>query len=264
MSVPVKRIVLFGDNVGIPQLLKHLPVGQVVGIVGAGIRPQYFEELGKISHDLSVPFLIQPRVDDVEQYEVFVRSFLGLDANCLLCSSYSMLIRPEILSCVSGYAFNLHYSLLPRHRGPNPLQWALICGDDTFGATVHKMGNGFDDGPVVDQVSVPIHAEDTWLTLFEKIKEPACQLLSITLPRVLEGGFEFTKQDENKARRNPRIPSESYEIRFAEMSDEDIYNLIRAQVAPLKGPYLYVGKEKVHFNELLKLPEIADLRIKYS
>ena len=40
----------------------------------------------------------------------------------------------------------MHHSLLPRHRGPNPIQWALIHGDSTTGVTVHVMGVNFDDG----------------------------------------------------------------------------------------------------------------------
>ena len=155
-----------------------------------------------------------------------------------------MLIRKDVLSSVGDYAFNLHYSLLPRHRGPNPVQWALINGDQTYGVTLHKMGKDYDDGPIVDQIEIAIDHTDTWVTLFDKVKAPANELLSRTLPLVLDGTVQYRAQDKTRIKRNSRIPSDSFKIDFANMSDLDIYNLIRAQVNPLKGPYIQLTDKK--------------------
>ena len=44
----------------------------------------------------------------------------------------------------------MHHSLLPRHRGPNPIQWALIQEIPPLGLLVHVMGVNFDDGEIIE------------------------------------------------------------------------------------------------------------------
>ena len=52
------RILVFGDIPGIPQLLRHIPVEHLVGIVGAAIRPQYHTALAAIAESHALPLLI--------------------------------------------------------------------------------------------------------------------------------------------------------------------------------------------------------------
>ncbi len=51
---------------------------------------------------------------------------------------------------------NLHPSLLPRHRGPSPIQWSLVCGDRATGVTTMMLDEGMDTGPILLQERVPI------------------------------------------------------------------------------------------------------------
>lgn len=66
----------------------------------------------------------------------------------------------KIPSCLFGlvkYGFyNVHYSLLPKYKGPAPIFWQLKNGDLSGGITVHQMNEKFDDGPVLRQLAVPI------------------------------------------------------------------------------------------------------------
>jgi methionyl-tRNA formyltransferase len=262
-SLPIQRLLVVGDTYGVPEVLARVPSGCVVGIIAAEIRPQYYEELKKLADGIGVPLLVQPRVNS-PNYCDFLSCLTKLSPDTLISHSYSMLIRGDVLSLVSGRAFNVHMALLPRNRGPNPIQWALIHGDQMSGVTLHMMDEGFDCGDIVDQESLYILNIDTWLTLFSRLKMAATILLDRAMPSLLNGDWQAVEQDERAALHNARIQPESFEINFSTMSDLQIYNIIRAQVAPLKGAYLDTPSGRVRFTEYLPLETIAGMRKQYG
>ncbi len=262
-SLPIQHLLVVGDTYGVPEILARVPSEHVVGIIAAENRPQYHEELKNLADEIGVPLLIQPRVSS-PNYLDFSSCLTNLCPDSLICHSYSMLIRGDVLNLVGWRAFNVHMALLPRNRGPNPIQWALIHGDQKSGVSLHVMDTEFDSGAIVDQESVGILDIDTWLTLFPRVKVATSKLLNRVVPLLLNGDWQATPQNERIALHNARIPSESFEIDFAVMSDFQIYNLIRAQVAPLKGAYLDTPSGRVRFTELLPLEKIAEMRKHYG
>lgn len=262
-SLPPQRILVFGDTFGIPELLARIPSGFVVGIVAAAVRPQYHKELKDLAAGLDLPLLVQPKVHSAT-YADFFSQLAGLRPDSLICHSYSMLIRGDILNCVGWQAFNIHMSLLPRNRGPNPIQWTIIHGDQVSGTTLHVMDEGFDSGGIIDQEPVKIFESDTWVTLASRLNLATGRLLDRAIPLLLSGTWQAMPQDECAAVHNARIAPESFRIDFATMSDVQIYNLIRAQVAPLRGAYLDTPSGRLRFTDQISLREIADMRRRYS
>ena len=63
-------------------------------------------------------------------------------------------------------SINLHPALLPRHRGPIPLAWALREGDAEWGSTWHRMDAELDTGNVLVQTTVPIEDDDVDIAEF--------------------------------------------------------------------------------------------------
>lgn len=262
-SSGIQRLLVVGDSYGASEVLARVPSESVVGIIAAEIRPQYDKGLNSLADGIGVPLLIQPRMGS-PSYAAFLAGLSKLCPDSLICHSYSMLIRSDVLGLVGGRAFNVHMALLPRNRGPNPIQWALIHGDKKTGVSLHVMDEGFDSGAIVDQESVDILELDTWLTLILRAKVAASMLLDRMMPLLLNGKWQATPQDEEIALHNTRIPSDSFAINFAAMSDLQIYNLIRAQVAPLKGAYLDVPSGRVRFPDILTLEKISEMRRCYG
>ncbi len=258
-----RRIVLVGDSPGIRMLRTHVPAERVACLVGAAIRPQYHASLAQLAQDMQTPLLIQPRFG-TDAFPSFVQTLRSLACDLLLCNSYSMLIRPEMLDVVSGNAFNLHYSLLPKNRGPNPIQWAILRGENETGATLHQMDDRFDGGDIVAQLRVPIHLEDTWVTVLTRLDHQVHDLLAQTIPKILDNDFERRPQDEAAATQNQRLTPDFPRIDFATMTDRQIFNLIRAQVHPLHGAYVEHAGERVHFDLWMSMQEVAELRKKYA
>jgi UDP-4-amino-4-deoxy-L-arabinose formyltransferase/UDP-glucuronic acid dehydrogenase (UDP-4-keto-hexauronic acid decarboxylating) len=256
-------IALVGDDYGVGELAARLPRERIGCIVGASIRPQYLDNLKRIATSIGVPFLIQPKFGS-EAYGEFVDRFGKLDPDMIFCHSYSMLIRKDLLETVGYNALNIHAALLPKNRGPNPIQWAIIRGEKRTGVTIHYMDEGLDTGKIVAQEPMEIDDCDTWVTLREKLSAATRRLLARTVDDILGGRVRGVPQREEEATTNFRLTPEFPRIDFEKMSDRQIYDLIRAQVAPLGGAYIETERGRLHFPEMLSMEEIKILREKYE
>jgi len=229
------RLMLFGDVPGIPQLLEHLPRAQIVGVVAASIRPQYHAELKLISEQIGVPLLIQPRVDAVD-YAEFRDAVANLNPDLIWVNSYSMIVRDDVMSLARLGGINIHAALLPKYRGCNPLQWAIINGERHAGVTLHEMTSGLDEGPVIDQRTVPILLEDTWLTVRDRVKTATDDLIRSNIQNVLSGQWTKTGQDDARVSYGRRRTKEDGEFSWQD-SVLAICNKIRALLPPLPPAY---------------------------
>lgn len=100
-----------------------------------------------------------------------------------LCVSFPARIPDAALSVPRHGIVNGHPSLLPRHRGPNPMGWALRNGDRELGMTFHRMTSDIDGGPILGQMSIPVEDEDDAESLNAKFAAPAAELLPGVLAR---------------------------------------------------------------------------------
>jgi methionyl-tRNA formyltransferase len=74
----------------------------------------------------------------------------------VVCTGFPWKIPPDALAVPPLGWLNGHPSLLPRHRGPVPVAWAIREGDEEVGVTVHRMDAGLDTGAVMAQRSFPL------------------------------------------------------------------------------------------------------------
>jgi len=255
-----RHIAIVGDAVGIPSLIRHVPRENVACLVAASLRPQYLDELGIVARRIGCPLLVQAPAKRLAESQAFLEEFRGMSCNSLLCYSYSMKIPSAILEAVGGNAVNIHAALLPKNRGPNPIQWALIKGERQTGVTAHQMVEGIDAGPIVGQVPVEISFEDTWVSLRDKITSVTETMLGSLIPRLVAGNVVCIPQDESQATINHRLTPDYPRIDFARMSDLDVYNLIRAQVSPLRGAFLEERGERQYFQSFVPYEKIRAIR----
>jgi methionyl-tRNA formyltransferase len=251
-------VVLFGDPVGLPRMLRLLPAGSVRAAVRAGIRPAQREGLEALCAGAGVPLLVQPRRDDAG-YRGFVRRLAELAPDLILVDSYSMLLAPEVLAVARRGALNVHGALLPQYRGANPTQWALLNDERETGVTIHVMSEAFDAGDVVAERRVPIRFADTWRDIHARIAEATEALLAEQLPGILAGTYERRPQDEALARHYRRRTPEDGRIDW-HASVLAIYNLVRALVAPNPGASYRDGEETVVLDRYLTVSEVAALK----
>lgn len=270
---PITQVALVGDPHGIGAWLEVVPADMIGCMIAASTRPQYLEQLTAIAQALGVPLLIQPTAKD-PTFPLFLSAFTALGCDGLFCYSYAMKLPDPLLAAVEGRAFNVHASMLPRHRGPNPIQWALIHGDHEAGVTLHQMASGFDAGALVcgrtngrrlkAQDTIPIEDSDTWVTLSQRLNEVARLLMAQWTPLLMDGTYDLFPQDEAEALKNGRLTPEYPRIDFETMTDEQVFNLIRAQVAPLKGAYIELSEsERRYFPQWVPREQVMVMRKTY-
>jgi methionyl-tRNA formyltransferase len=249
---------VFGDDVGLPRLLRLLPPGAVQAAVRAGIRPAQEGPLARLCSAADVPLLVQPRVD-AAAYPSFAGAVERLAPDFILVDSYSMLLPAELLAIPTRGALNVHGALLPAYRGANPTQWALLNDERETGVTIHCMTEEFDAGDIVAQSRVPIRFEDTWVDIHARIRQATEALLAEQLPRILEGSYERRPQDAAAASHFRRRRPEDGRIDWG-ASTLAIYNLIRALVAPNPGAVYRDGDADVVVDRYLTMSEVATLK----
>lgn len=123
----------------------------------------------------------------------------GHEADLLICNGFPWRLPPEVLAAPVLGCINIHHSLLPRHRGPIPVQWALRSGDPETGVTIHRMTDRFDAGSVLAQRGGVVLGDDFDPdALTEELDDVAHDLLPVALARVV-GGELGEKQNEAAA-----------------------------------------------------------------
>jgi methionyl-tRNA formyltransferase len=119
--------------------------------------------------------------------------------------AYGKLIPAETLAVPPRGFVNLHPSLLPRHRGPSPIQWALVCGDRFSGVTTIQLDEGMDTGPILLQEKLAIEPFDTAETLAPRLAELGAGLVVRTLDGLEDGTVTPRPQPEDGANVTPML-----------------------------------------------------------
>ena len=164
-----------------------------------------------------------------------------------------------MLAAARRGAVNVHGSLLPAYRTANAIPWAIINDERETGTTMHLMTEEIDAGPIIAQSSVPIHIDDTWITLSQRIARASETLVAEWLPAVLAGQAPARPQDEAEATAFRRRTPEDGRIDWT-ASALTIYNLVRALVAPLPGAFSEDDGARVIYDRYLTVGQTAALK----
>lgn len=100
---------------------------------------------------------------------------------------YRHIVSDQVIASVDQRIFNLHPSLLPRHRGASSVPWAIIEGDSVTGVTYHYVTPEVDGGDVLLQLSTQIEPSETQASLYSRLMELGAAAWGAALALVLSG-----------------------------------------------------------------------------
>ena len=135
----------------------------------------------------------------------FIEKIIELDPDMFVVVAYGRILPGSFLSLPRVGAINIHASLLPKYRGPAPIQWAIINGEDETGVTTMWMDEGLDTGDVLMSRKVPIRADDTSGTLHRRLADVGADVLIETLKRLEAGTLVGKPQDKAEATYAPLL-----------------------------------------------------------
>lgn len=199
------KIVFFGTPTFSVPFLEYLIRDSEIEVVGVVTQPDKPAGRGgdltpppvKIMAQTAVIPFFQPSSLKTDQH--IGKILQDLDADFFVVVAYGKIIPKAILDIPKRGCINVHPSLLPRHRGPSPMQWAIAQGDSTTGVTIMLLDEGMDTGPLLASEHVTIDAEETYSSLVRKVHEIGPRLLDETLKRFERGEIIPLRQDEAHA-----------------------------------------------------------------
>jgi methionyl-tRNA formyltransferase len=116
--------------------------------------------------------------------EPFTRCLAAYEPEVVVMASFDQIVRAETLAVPARGWINIHPSLLPRHRGPEPIYWTIVDGDRTAGISLHLTVPKIDAGPILAQRAIPVHKDDTSGTLCKRLVSDGLGALDETLARL--------------------------------------------------------------------------------
>lgn len=136
-----------------------------------------------------------------------------------IVASYGKIIPEDILNLPSKGVLNVHPSLLPKYRGPSPIESVLLDGALTTGVSIMKLDREMDHGPILVQSGFIIHPESTAGTLEVECGQLGGELLTQVLPHYLDGTLVPKEQNHLEATVCKKITKELGEITLETRAD---------------------------------------------
>ncbi len=172
---------------------------------------------------LSIP-VVQP--EKVKNNDRLIQRLEEIGPDLIVVAAYGKILPKEILDLPKFGCVNVHASILPRHRGPAPIQHAILSGDDYSGVTIMKMEEGLDSGDMIATVKTLI-GDWTADQLHDELMMKGAKLLVEVLPDIEAGTAVYARQDHSQATYAPMIFKEMGRIDFSRSATE-LERFIRA------------------------------------
>ena len=195
-----------------------------------------------LEHNLPVfqPKSIRKEPDIQEELKNFEPDFF-------VTFAFGQILSQEVLDIPKYETINLHASLLPKYRGANPIQRAIINGDKETGICTMITELGLDCGDICQKLVIPISDTMNCEELWEEIGEKSPKMLEETLVGLYEGKIQPQKQCENGVCMANKLTKEECLIDWSK-SNKEIHNLVRG-VCRCPGAYFK------HNNKIVKVIE---------
>lgn len=139
-------------------------------------------------------------------------------------------------------AVNIHPSLLPKYRGPNPYIQTILHGEEFSGVTLHLIDEGYDTGAILYQEKIKIKPEDTSKELKERTVVVARSLVTKFLNELNTGIITPIAQINSKSSYYKNITGEEKMLNFGEQTAVEIYRTVKA-LHPFLPSYITHGRK---------------------
>jgi methionyl-tRNA formyltransferase len=117
-----------------------------------------------------------------------IQDFENLNLDVAIVAAYGLLLPEAILNAPKFGCINIHPSLLPRWRGPTPVQYTLWKGDEKAGVSVMSLERAMDTGPIIAQQAIDVTLDMNFQTLNAQLWDIGKNLLLSALDDIAQTG----------------------------------------------------------------------------
>jgi methionyl-tRNA formyltransferase len=169
--------------------------------------------------------------------EDFIDQIKHVQPDLFVVAAFGHILTQTLLQLPRIGAINIHASLLPKYRGPAPIQWAIINAERKTGVTTMLMDQGLDTGDILLMAEENILRQDTAATLHDRLAEIGADLLVKTLAQFSKNKITPTPQDHRQATYAPLLKKQDGHIDWQKPS-EALEPFIRG-VTPWPGAFTF-------------------------
>lgn len=199
-----------------------------------------------VEHDIAV---IQPK--SIRKEPEVIEALKALEPDFFVTFAFGQILSQEVLDIPKYETINLHVSLLPKYRGANPIQRAIMNGDKETGICTMITELGLDCGDICMKFPIEITKNMNCVELFELCATNSPELLEKTLIGIKEGSLKPVPQCEDGVCFADKLKKEECKIDWTKSADE-IHNLVR-------GVYKCPGAFFEHNGKIIKVLETEPL-----
>jgi methionyl-tRNA formyltransferase len=201
-----------------------------------------------LAESAGIPVLQPTKIKTTE----FADELRSLHPDLIIVAAYGRILPANILDLPPLGCINIHGSLLPRHRGAAPIQWAVLTGDKEAGVTIMQMDVGMDTGAMLLSASVPVEQNETAGSLFTKLADLGSTTLLNALDLLRQDKLPPIEQDHSLSTESPPLKKEDGSIDWNKSAWE-IHCLIRG-MDPWPTAYSFLNGKRFRFFS----PELND------
>jgi methionyl-tRNA formyltransferase len=161
----------------------------------------------------------------------------------LIVIAFGKIVPENVLALPRKGTINVHASLLPKYRGPAPIQWAIINGEKETAVCTQLMEKEIDTGDILLSAREPIRSDETAGDLHDRLSEKSAAVLIDTLRGLAENTIQPMPQDHSLATYAPMLSKDDGLINWNK-SAESLANFIRG-VNPWPGAYTFFGDKRL-------------------
>lgn len=173
----------------------------------------------------------------------FANRIASQNPDIIVVVAFGHIIPKNILEIPKIAAINIHASLLPKYRGPAPIQWAIINGEIQTGVTTMLMDEGLDTGDILLTSKIKILSDDTSGTLHDRLANLSADVLIQTIERIESGDITPISQDHAQATYAPLLKKNDGRMNW-EMPAPMLEAFVRG-MTPWPGAFTFHGKKRL-------------------
>lgn len=166
-------------------------------------------EIAEIAKESSIPHLLPTRPDEILE---IVKSH---NADIGVLVAFGKIIPQQIIDAFPMGIINVHPSLLPKHRGPTPIESIILNGEDETGVSIIKLSSKMDAGPIYTQKVVKVPKSITKQDLADNLGEVGAELIIETLQKLSSAEPTLIPQNDDEATYDKLISKSDGELDFS-------------------------------------------------
>ncbi len=225
-----QKIVFFGSGYYVIPIVEKLLEHNLLLVVTTEVEGKFVQYL----KNKQIPYL-QSKLKSEED----INKVIGLAPTLGILASFGAIIPKKIIGLFPLGILNIHPSLLPKYKGPSPVQFTILNGETSSGTTIIKLDDKVDHGPIVAQEITKLDGTETLQNLTEKLFLLGSDMI-IKVVQNVENGLkirEITQVEKNESW-TKKIVREDGKIDISNPPDATLLNRKIRAFYPWPGVYL--------------------------